>query len=180
MKKFLPLLLACLLITGCKARTIAIDHDPKQDAFVTASQLLNNNQVDYEPKPEKTHIVILTLKPDGTGQLREEHMYDFTQLTLTCQPGEKVILSLPQPKGGSLAEWQLLLNEYKTTSQAFTPEVLAPKQASYDRINYLLEPTHNATLTAEEYDKDGQRIMSFRLDFTGLPAEAPDPSSQSN
>ena len=156
-----------LLLSACQ-KTTQFNYESGVDPFVEAQNVMNGLGVNFNPAVEKIVILAAAFNENGIGMLQEHQLHDFSSITINTNPGGKIVISVPfDPQ--KPYHWRLILNESKTSSKLFLPEVLDKKMdLIYDRLNFLIEPTFDTDITFVLEDDIGNRQVTFLASIRGV------------
>lgn len=175
-RHWLVLILSALMIlTGCQ-KTTPFTYDPGAEVLDEAQRIISGPGIVFDPKIEKIVVITAAFHSGGEGLLQEYQMADFGVATVNTAIGEPVVISVPHdPMDGS--QWQLSLNEHRTSSRAYLPEVFqAAAGQDYHRLNFLVEPTFSSDVHFTRYSAEGDRLWTFRVTLqTPAPASSTSP-----
>lgn len=170
--RLLLVLCLCLVLTACQ-KTTQFTYDAAADHFAEAARTMEDLVIDYDPPVERMVVIALVMN-EGTGYLQEHQLYDFSNINLGVQPGSRIMISVPADPA-TTARWSLVRNETRTSSQPFVPRVMREPEAGvvYDRMNFLLEPAMDTSVTFVREDDQGGDRFTFRVNLTGLGEGSP-------
>lgn len=159
-----------VFLTACQ-KTTQFNYRITDDPYTVAENVMNDLVDNFNPAVEKTVILAVAFNDNEIGLLQEHQLHDFSTITINSNPGGRIIISVPyDPQGPS--RWRLLLNESKTSSKLYLPVVMNTKpDLTYDRLNFLIEPSFDTDLTFVLEDDVGNRTITFLAALRGFQNE---------
>ena len=159
-----------VFLTACQ-KTTQFNYRITDDPYTVAENVMNDLVDNFNPAVEKTVILAVAFNDNEIGLLQEHQLHDFSTITINSNPGGRIIISVPyDPQGPS--RWRLLLNESKTSSKPYLPVVMNTKpDLTYDRLNFLIEPSFDTDLTFVLEDDVGNRTITFLAALRGFQNE---------
>lgn len=175
MKKWKWLILvftAMLTLTACQ-KTTPFSYDMDADVLREAQRIIGGPGIVFAPEVERIVVITAAFHGDGSGVLQEYQMSEFGLATVNTVPGGKVVVSVPLNSSDG-SHWQLSLNENKTSSQTYLPNVYQPVPGTdYHRLNFLLEPEFGSDVHFTLFSSEGDMLWTFRvtIQLTAKPVQ---------